>query len=129
LYTDPEFAKVGLSADEAKKRRVLYDVIESRIDDTDRGRTDRIGESAVRVTLGRGGRVLGASIVAPGAGELIQPWILAVSERLKLSALANLIVPYPTLGDHMKRVAASYYAPAVFGRRARLLVGLLSRFG
>lgn len=129
LYSDPEFAKVGLSAEEARKKRVLYDVVESRIDETDRGRIDRIGESAVRVALGRGGRVLGATIVAPNAGELILPWIMAVSQNLKLSALANLVVPYPTLSDNMKRVTGSYYAPQLFGRRARLLVGLLSRFG
>jgi pyruvate/2-oxoglutarate dehydrogenase complex dihydrolipoamide dehydrogenase (E3) component len=129
LYTDPEFAKVGLSEEEAKKRRVLYDVVDSRIDETDRGKTDGISKSAVRVTLGRGGRILGASIVAPNAGEIILPWVMAVSQRLKLSQVANFVVPYPTLGDHMKRVAAGYYAPTLFGRRARLLAGLLSRFG
>jgi hypothetical protein len=46
--------------------------------------------------VGRNGRVLGASILGAGAGDLILPWALAISQKLKSSALANLIVPYPT---------------------------------
>ena len=75
------------------------------------------------------GRILGASILGPGAGDLILPWALAVSQKLKIGAMANLIVPYPTRGEAGKRAAGSYYAPALFSRRTRAIVRFLARFG
>ena len=47
-------------------------------------------------------------------GELILPWVLAVERRLKLRAMAGLVVPYPTLSEVSKRAAGSYYAPRLF---------------
>ena len=66
--------------------------------------------------------VLGAAIVGAHAGELILPWVLAVEQRLKLRAMAGLVVPYPTLGEVSKRAAGAYYAPRLFGA-ARPLAG------
>jgi len=60
---------------------------------------------------------------------LILPWALAISRKLKIGALANLIVPYPTRGEASKRAAGSFYTPALFSVRTRRLVRLLARFG
>jgi pyruvate/2-oxoglutarate dehydrogenase complex dihydrolipoamide dehydrogenase (E3) component len=73
------------------------------------------------------GRILGAAIVGPNAGELIQPWCLAISKRLKISALASFVPPYPTLGEASKRAAGSYYTETLFGPRTRWLVRFLAR--
>ena len=73
------------------------------------------------------GRILGAAIAAPHAGELIQPWCLAIAKRLKISSLAGFVPPYPTLGEASKRAAGSYFTEALFGPRTRWLVRLLSR--
>jgi hypothetical protein len=54
---------------------------------------------------------------------------LAISQKLKISALANLIVPYPTRGEAGKRAAGSYYTPTLFSARTGRLVRLLARFG
>jgi hypothetical protein len=78
------------------------------------------------VTDGRG-RVLGAGIAGPQAGELIQSWCLALSGRLKISTLASFVPPYPTLGETAKRAAGSYYTEALFGPRTRFLVRFLAR--
>ena len=59
----------------------------------------------------------------------ILPWVLAVSEKLKIGALANLVVPYPTRGEAGKRAAGSFYTPTLFAPRTRRLVRLLARFG
>jgi pyruvate/2-oxoglutarate dehydrogenase complex dihydrolipoamide dehydrogenase (E3) component len=75
------------------------------------------------------GRILGASILGAGAGDLILPWALAISRKLKIGAMANLIVPYPTRGEASKRAAGCYYTPRLFSRRTRRLVRLLARFG
>ena len=63
----------------------------------------------VKAITDRRGRILGATIAAPQAGELIQPWCLAISRRLKISALASFVPPYPTLGEASKRAAGSYF--------------------
>jgi pyruvate/2-oxoglutarate dehydrogenase complex dihydrolipoamide dehydrogenase (E3) component len=127
LYSDPEIASVGLSPADAKKRRLNFDVATAALADTDRGKSDRVGESLIQAVVGKKGRVLGVSIVAPNAGELILPWIIVVSEEIPLSHLADLVVPYPTLGEHMKHVVASYYNSASFNRRTPALEGLLAR--
>ena len=61
------------------------------------------------------------------AGELIQPWCLAISRRLKISALASFVPPYPTLGEASKRAAGSYFTETLFGPRTRGLVRFLAR--
>ena len=45
-----------------------------------------------------------------GAGELIEPWILAVKQGLKIAAMAEPVLPYPTLSEAGKRAAVTYYA-------------------
>jgi hypothetical protein len=73
------------------------------------------------------GQVIGAGILAPDAGEMITTWALAITHRVPLSALANLIVPYPTRSEAGKRAAASFYAPRLFSSRAKMLVRVLAR--
>ncbi len=129
LYTDPEVAHVGLRQTDAEKRKMRFEIVTVPLDETDRGRIDRISESVTKLLVGKGGRILGASIVAPSAGELILPWVMAISEDIRLSHLASLIVPYPTLGDHIKRAAAAYYAPEHEENRVPFVSAALARFG
>ena len=86
-----------------------------------------VGE--IKLVTRRNGRILGATILGTGAGDLILPWALAISQKLKIGALANLIVPYPTRGEAGKRAAGSFYTPTLFAPRTRRLVRLLARFG
>ena len=125
-YTDPELAQVGLTqAAAGEEARVLrWPFVEN-----DRAQTERDTEGLVKVVLGRNGRILGASILGTGAGDLILPWALAIAQKLKIGALANLIVPYPTRGEASKRAAGCYYTPTLFSPRTRRLVRLLARFG
>jgi hypothetical protein len=68
------------------------------------------------------GDVLGATIVAPHAGEMIALWGLGISKRLPLSAVAGMIVPYPTMSELSKRAAGSYYKPKLFSTVPRMIV-------
>ena len=125
-YADPELAQVGIMEDEARRR--LGDVIRVLtwpFADNDRARTDRQTDGMIKVVVGRKGRVLGATIVGAHAGELILPWTLAIQQKLKIGAVANVIAPYPTLSEVSKRVAGSYYTPSLFSERTRKLVGVL----
>ena len=128
-YTDPELAHVGLSASDARKafgdrvRIATWPFAEN-----DRAQAERATEGFVKAVVGPGGRVLGATVVGARAGELIQPWVLAVARNLRIGAMAAVIAPYPTLGEASKRAAGSYFTEALFGSRTRRLVRTLLRF-
>ena len=128
-YTDPELAQVGLTEALARVAGEEVRVLRWSFGKNDRAQTERDTEGLVKVVLGRNGRVLGASILGAAAGDLILPWALAISQKLKIGALANLVVPYPTRGEASKRAAACYYTPTLFSPRTRSLVRLLARFG
>ena len=128
-YTDPELAQVGLTEAMARAVEQAPRVLRWPLAENDRAQTERDTAGEVKVVTRGNGRILGASILGAGAGDLILPWALAISQRLKIGALANLIVPYPTRGEASKRAAGSYYTPTLFSRRTRRLVRLLARFG
>jgi pyruvate/2-oxoglutarate dehydrogenase complex dihydrolipoamide dehydrogenase (E3) component len=129
-FSDPELAAVGMS--EATARDAYGDkirVLRWRFADNDRAQTERDTTGMVKVMTTAKGRILGAAILGAGAGDQITTWALAVSQRLKIGAVANLIVPYPTRGEAGKRAAGSFYTPSLFSPRTRRLVRLLARFG
>jgi pyruvate/2-oxoglutarate dehydrogenase complex dihydrolipoamide dehydrogenase (E3) component len=128
-YTDPELAQVGLTEAASRAAGQVPRVLRWRFAENDRAQTERETEGVVKIVTRSDGRILGASILGAGAGDLILPWALAISQKLKISAMANLIVPYPTRGEAGKRAAGSYYTPALFSPRTRRLVRLLARLG
>jgi len=127
-YTDPELAQVGLIEAAAKAAGAIR-VLRWPFADNDRAHTERDTAGAIKVITHRNGRIIGATILGAGAGDLILPWALAISQKLRIGAMANLIVPYPTRGEAGKRAAGSYYTPTLFAPRTRRLVRLLARFG
>jgi pyruvate/2-oxoglutarate dehydrogenase complex dihydrolipoamide dehydrogenase (E3) component len=126
-YADPELAQVGLTEAEARAQDPKARVLSHPFADNDRAQAERETEGFIKVVIGRKGRVLGATIVGAGAGEMILPWVMAIDQGLKIGAMAGLIVPYPTLSEVSKRVASSYFTPTLFGDRTRRLVRFLSR--
>ena len=131
-FTDPELAQVGLGESEARKRHGdKIKVLRWKLADNDRAQAERVTAGLVKVVVGSGGilggRILGAAIVASHAGDLIHPWCLALSRRLKISAMAGFVPPYPTLGEASKRAAGSYFTETLFSPRTRWLVRFLSR--
>ena len=130
IYSDPELATVGLS--EATARDAHGDkvrVLRWPFAENDRAQTERDTIGMVKVVTSANGRILGAAILGTGAGDQIATWALAISRRLKIGAMANLIMPYPTRGEAGKRAAGSFYTPTLFSPRTRRLVRLLARFG
>ena len=87
--------------------------------DNDRAQTERETEGFAKALVDRRGRIHGATIVGERAGELIQPWVLAIASGLKIGALAQFIAPYPTFGEASKRAAGAYYTPKLFSKRTR----------
>lgn len=129
-YTDPELANVGMTEKDA--RQAYGDdvrVLTAEFAENDRARTERRTDGFVKAVVGRKGRILGAGIVGPHAGEIIQPWILAISQKMKIGAMAQMISPYPTLGEINKRAAGTFYTPSLFSDRTRKVVRLLAKLG
>ncbi len=128
-YTDPELARVGLTEEEAGRRGAGIRVLRAPFSENDRAQAEGVTEGFLEAVLSKRGKVLGATIVGAHAGELILPWALAISQGLGIGALADVIVPYPTLSEITKRAAGSYYMPTLFSERTRKLVRFLGMFG
>ena len=128
-FTDPEIAQVGLNEDEARKKHGRIKVLRWPFHENDRAQADRTTDGLVKAVVSSNGRILGATIAGPAAGELIQMWALAVSSGLNIKAMAGMISPYPTLSEVNKRAATSYYVAKLANPLVRGAVKLLARFG
>jgi pyruvate/2-oxoglutarate dehydrogenase complex dihydrolipoamide dehydrogenase (E3) component len=128
-YTDPELAQVGLGEAAARAAFGRVQVLRAGFADNDRAATERDAEGLIKIVVRPNGRILGAAILGAGAGELILPWALAISQRLRIGAFANLIVPYPTRGEAGKSAAQAFFTPILFSPRSRRLVRFLAWFG
>jgi pyruvate/2-oxoglutarate dehydrogenase complex dihydrolipoamide dehydrogenase (E3) component len=113
-YTDPELAQVGLTEAEARRQHgdKLF-VARAEFADNDRAIATGQDHGFAKVMIVKG-RPVGATIVGPQAGELIQTWALAIASGLKMSAIAGMVAPYPTLGEINKRAAGAYFSPRLF---------------
>lgn len=113
-FTDPELAQVGLTEAEARAAHGdALTVVRTDLVHNDRAQTEAKAKGMVKVMVVKG-RPVGASIVGPQAGELIGLWALTISARLKMSAIAGMVAPYPTLGEVSKRAAGAYFSPKLF---------------
>jgi pyruvate/2-oxoglutarate dehydrogenase complex dihydrolipoamide dehydrogenase (E3) component len=126
-FTDPELAHVGLTEQQAKDSRLSYKVSRWPLHDNDRAQAERETHGFAKIIIVKG-RPVGATIVGYKAGELILPWVMAISQKLKLSAVAGLVAAYPTMSEVSKRAASAYYTPTLFSRGTRTVVNLLSLF-
>jgi pyruvate/2-oxoglutarate dehydrogenase complex dihydrolipoamide dehydrogenase (E3) component len=125
-YTDPEVAQVGLSEHDAKERGIAVDVYRAPLEQVNRAVLDGEEEGFVKLVVRRGGdRILGGSIVAAHAGELITQVTLAITGKLGLGALLRVIHPYPTQGEGIKRVAGNWVRQRAGPRIKRLLAGYM----
>ena len=126
-YTDPELAQTGLTWTEAVSRYGAEAVRRTdwELRDNDRARAARRTEGLIRVISDKKGKILGASILAPNAGELIHSWTLALQAGLKMSAMAGTIAPYPSWSEASKRAAGAFFTERLFSARTKKLVQFL----
>jgi pyruvate/2-oxoglutarate dehydrogenase complex dihydrolipoamide dehydrogenase (E3) component len=129
VYTDPELAQVGLTADQARTQHRSIEVLRWAYADNDRAQTERDTCGHIKVVTARHGRILGATIVGAQAGELITTWTLAVARNLNIRVLAGLVVPYPTLSEVGKRAAMTYFMPNLTNPWVQRIIGALRRLG
>ncbi|HEY6011508.1 MAG TPA: mercuric reductase [Nitrospirota bacterium] len=109
IYTDPEVAHAGMSEQEARGRGIQTHTLTVPLSDVDRAMLDGESEGFARVHLKKGtDRILGATIVARHAGEMINELTLAMTSGLGLSAIGRTIHPYPTQAEAIRKLADAY---------------------
>lgn len=108
-YTDPEVAHVGLYDDEARRLGIAVTAFEQKLEHVDRAVLDGETSGFARILVRKGSdRIVGATIVAAHAGEMISEISLAMVGGLGLRTLAKTIHPYPTQAEVLKRLADGY---------------------
>jgi len=108
-FTDPEIAHVGLYEKEAKEKSIPIETIVVQLKDVDRAVLDGEREGFIKVHVRKGtDQILGATIVARHAGEMISEVSLAMAARAGLKTIAQTIHPYPTQAEAIKKVADAY---------------------
>lgn len=127
-YTDPELAHIGFTEASARAAGHEVSILLQPLASNDRAQAERATEGLAKIILGSRGRILGATILAPRAGEMIGLWGLAIQQKFKIGAIAAMIQPYPTISEISKRAAGSFYTPRLFGRGTQRLVGLIQRW-
>ena len=128
-FTEPELAHVGLTEEQAAQRHGKISVLRWPYHENDRAQAERTTEGLVKVICAKNGRILGATIVGEHAGELIQMWTLAISQKMKIKAMMDWISPYPTLSELNKRAAYRFYGSAASNPVLRKVIGALTWFG
>jgi pyruvate/2-oxoglutarate dehydrogenase complex dihydrolipoamide dehydrogenase (E3) component len=117
-YTDPEVAHVGLYEAEARARGIPLDTITVPLAEVDRALLDGEKDGFARVHLKKGSdRILGATIVASHAGDMVGEICLAMTSSLGLAAIGRTIHPYPTQGEVIRKLADAW-------NRSRLTPGV-----
>jgi pyruvate/2-oxoglutarate dehydrogenase complex dihydrolipoamide dehydrogenase (E3) component/uncharacterized membrane protein YdjX (TVP38/TMEM64 family) len=118
-FIDPEVARVGLNAQEAKEKGVAYEVTRYGIDDLDRAIADSADHGWIKVlTVPGKDKILGVTIVGEHAGDLLAEYVLAMKHGLGLNKILGTIHTYPTLAESNKYVAGEW-------KRAHQPLGLL----
>lgn len=123
-YTSPEVAHVGMSAADAEEKGVDVDTVTVPLSSVDRAILDGETEGFLRVVLARGSdRILGATLVSEHAGESIAELTLAIGAGLGLGRLAEVIHPYPTQAEAIKKAADQWRRGKLTPRVQKLFAG------
>ena len=125
-FTDPEVAQVGLLEAEARKRGIEPTVLRLPFASVDRAIMQREEAGLVKL-VAQHGRLVGASLLGPQAGELIHELALAIKSRASLAAISATIHAYPTLAQVHRRAANLALVPRLFSPATRRLVHWLQR--
>lgn len=130
IFSDPEVAHVGLTEEQA--RRSLGDSVmtcEWPMERVDRARADGNTTGFVKLVHKKDGTLLGATIVAGRAGEMIHEWIIALDRGLKVGDLAGVIHVYPTYSTaNMQAAADIRVAQMLSGTSGQVIRGLSRLF-
>lgn len=113
-YTEPELASIGMNEKRARDAGISYTVWTEHFRDNDRALAEGKGRGKLKMILDEKEHPIGVQILGPRAGDLLGEWAAILGGGIKLSSLAGIIHPYPSLAEITKRVAGSYISPKIF---------------
>jgi pyruvate/2-oxoglutarate dehydrogenase complex dihydrolipoamide dehydrogenase (E3) component len=120
-YTDPEIGHVGLYEREASERGIAVRTFVQDLRDVDRAVVDGETSGLVKVHVRKGNdQIIGATVVARHAGEMLSELTLAIGRGVGLGAVATVIHPYPTQAEAIKKVADAFNRTRLTPRVRRL---------
>jgi pyruvate/2-oxoglutarate dehydrogenase complex dihydrolipoamide dehydrogenase (E3) component len=121
VFTDPEMAQAGLSEAEARSQFRDIKVHRLTLERVDRAQTERSTDGFLKLVSGADGRLVGATIVSPAAGETVNELGVAIDRGLTVSDLASAIHVYPTFGFAVQQLAAeASFEAATTGTKGRI---------
>jgi pyruvate/2-oxoglutarate dehydrogenase complex dihydrolipoamide dehydrogenase (E3) component len=108
-YTDPEVARVGLGEKEAQQKNIDYDLFVVPLEDIDRAVVESEEAGFAKILTAKGSdKILGATIVAPHAGDLLHEFVLAMSAKIGLGKISSMIHAYPTFAELARKAGDKY---------------------
>jgi pyruvate/2-oxoglutarate dehydrogenase complex dihydrolipoamide dehydrogenase (E3) component len=126
VYTQPEVAQVGVTVEQCKALK-HGEVFQFEISQLDRAITDNSKTGTAKILTDKG-RIIGAHIIAPHAGEMIHELALAIQEGMSVSKITSLVHAYPSYSQLNKRLAGQYYSERLFSPLTKKIVAFLNRF-
>ncbi|MBZ0254864.1 FAD-containing oxidoreductase, partial [bacterium] len=124
-YTCPEIARVGLNETDAQEQGIEFDVYKKPFDQVDRAITDGETNGFVKIlTQKRSDKILGATIVAQHAGEMINEITLAMKLKIGLGRIASVIHPYPTQAEAIRHCGDLYNKTKLTPGKKQLLTNI-----
>lgn len=125
-YTDPELARVGLTEQQACEQGIEPIVLRFEFKDIDRALTEGSTQGLTKLITHKG-KILGASILGPHAGELIHELVLAMQTGARIGDISATIHAYPTLAQVHRRTVNTLYGKKLFSAGTRKLVYWINR--
>ncbi len=125
-YTDPELAAVGLSERQAREQGLDVEVLRFPFSDIDRAVVEGATLGLTKFVV-RKGKILGATILGPNAGELLHEIVLAMKSGSGIGTISAAIHAYPTLSQVHRRTVNTHYSSKLFSPLSRQLVQWLNR--
>ena len=127
-YVDPEVAHVGLGEKEAKGQNIDYDLFVVPLEDVDRAVVESEDAGFAKILTGKGSdKILGATIIAPHAGDLLHEFMLAMKARIGLGTIASTIHAYPTFAELARKAGDKYNKTRLTPRAKKIFTWLYKR--
>jgi pyruvate/2-oxoglutarate dehydrogenase complex dihydrolipoamide dehydrogenase (E3) component len=124
-YVDPEVAHVGLGEKQAKGQNIDYDLFTVPLEDLDRAVVESEEAGFAKILTGKGSdKILGATINAPHAGDLLHEFVLAMKAGIGLGTIASTIHAYPTFAELARKAGDKYNKTRLTPRAKKIFTWL-----
>src|SRR5438067_2437816 len=127
-YADPEVAHVGLGEKDAQKKNIDYDLFVVPLEEVDRAVVESEDAGFAKILTAKGSdKILGATIVAPHAGDLLHEFVLAMKTGVGLGTIASTIHAYPTFAQLARKASDKYNKTRLTPRAKKIFIWLYKR--